>query len=307
MTPPARIAGGVDGVDRGQRVAAGREVPVDAGHVDRARQQDEPGAGLAQRGDGVRGPLGVERVGGAEHRDRACRPPANAATTSSAVGRRAGLDRLDAAGGQQVAGEPGARGVGGERAERGQERARAGAGRGQHGVGAVAAAPRTAPPAGRPAARRRSGRRQRLALDGLLGQVGELADPGDRRCAGWPTSASRCARTAPTRSATRPESSAATAPPAASISWKNAHPARARPSVSDSTSQEPPAGSITRARCDSSTSSAWVLRAIRRENGGGGADRGVERRHGDRVRPRRRRRRSRPACRAAGSRRGRAG
>ena len=44
-------------------------------------------------------------------------------------------------------------------------------------------------------------------------------------------------------------------------------PARASASVCDSTYQEPPAGSSTRARCDSSVSNAWVLRAIRRENG----------------------------------------
>ena len=69
------------------------------------------------------------------------------------------------------------------------------------------------------------------------------------------------------RSATSPESSAATAPPAASSSWKKAQAARASPSVSDSTNHDPPAGSITRARCASMTSSDWVLRAIRRENG----------------------------------------
>ena len=86
------------------------------------------------------------------------------------------------------------------------------------------------------------------------------------------------------RSSSSPESSAATAPPAASSSWKNAQAARASASVSASTYQEPPAGSITRARCASSTSSAWVLRAIRRENGSRRPDRGVERRHGDRVR-----------------------
>ena len=69
------------------------------------------------------------------------------------------------------------------------------------------------------------------------------------------------------RSATSPESSAATTPPAASSSWKNAQAARASSSVRDSTNHEPPAGSITRARCASMTSSDWVLRAIRRENG----------------------------------------
>ncbi len=81
------------------------------------------------------------------------------------------------------------------------------------------------------------------------------------------TSRSRRVRTAPMRSSSSPESSAATAPPAASSSWKNAQAARASAAVCASTYQEPPAGSITRARCASSTSNAWVLRAIRRENG----------------------------------------
>ena len=81
------------------------------------------------------------------------------------------------------------------------------------------------------------------------------------------TSCSRTSRTEATRSARSPESSAATTPPAASSSWKKAHAARASPSVSVSAYHEPPAGSITRARCASMTSSDWVLRAIRRENG----------------------------------------
>ena len=77
----------------------------------------------------------------------------------------------------------------------------------------------------------------------------------------------RRSRTSATRSATRPASSAAITPPAASISWKNAHAAAASSRVRDSTNHEPPAGSITRARWASCTSRAWVLRAIRRENG----------------------------------------
>jgi hypothetical protein len=45
------------------------------------------------------------------------------------------------------------------------------------------------------------------------------------------------------------------------------HPgALASSSVSDSTYQEPPAGSITRPRLDSSAAMTWVLRAILREN-----------------------------------------
>ena len=46
-------------------------------------------------------------------------------------------------------------------------------------------------------------------------------------------------------------------------------PRCARASVSDSTYQEPPAGSSTRARWPSSTSRFWVLRAIRREKASG--------------------------------------
>ena len=83
--------------------------------------------------------------------------------------------------------------------------------------------------------------------------------------------------------ATRPESSAATSPPARSISVNQSHAAWARESVSDSTYQEPPAGSSTRARCPSSTSRLWVLRAIRREKASGRPERGVERLHGDDV------------------------
>ena len=124
-------------------------------------------------------------------------------------------------------------------------------------------------------------------VDGqAAGPARPVPPAGPRRCAGPASRAGRgtrsprsaasggsrrrprpTARTAATRSATSPESSAATAPPAASSSWKNAHAARASSSVSDSTNHEPPAGSITRARCASMTSSDWVLRAIRRENG----------------------------------------
>jgi hypothetical protein len=83
------------------------------------------------------------------------------------------------------------------------------------------------------------------------------------------TSRSRRARTSAARSATSPESSAATAPPAPSISWRTAQAARARASVSDSTYQDPPAGSAMRARCASSSRRIWVLRAMRRENAPG--------------------------------------
>ena len=76
-------------------------------------------------------------------------------------------------------------------------------------------------------------------------------------------------------------------------------PGGARPaaSVSDSTYQEPPAGSRTRPRLDSSCRSDWVLRAIRRAEVVRQPERGVERQHGDRVGAADRRRRSRrPWC-----------
>lgn len=84
---------------------------------------------------------------------------------------------------------------------------------------------------------------------------------GSRRLA---SATERSAQVAATRSRTRPEPSAARWPPARSISWNQAQAACASSSVSCSTYQEPPAGSTTRARCDSSSRIAWVLRAIRR-------------------------------------------
>lgn len=50
---------------------------------------------------------------------------------------------------------------------------------------------------------------------------------------------------------------------------KNSQPAWASSSVSRSTYQEPPAGSITRDRCDSSTRIVEVLRAMRRAKASG--------------------------------------
>ncbi len=55
-------------------------------------------------------------------------------------------------------------------------------------------------------------------------------------------------------------------PPAASMSWTRAQAAWARSLVSDSTYQEPPAGSSTRPRLDSSAATSCVLRAMRRES-----------------------------------------
>ncbi len=58
-------------------------------------------------------------------------------------------------------------------------------------------------------------------------------------------------------------------PPVRSIHWKNPQPARASSSVSRSTYQEPPAGSTTRERWDSSMRMEEVLRAMRRANASG--------------------------------------
>ena len=67
------------------------------------------------------------------------------------------------------------------------------------------------------------------------------------------------------RAAIAPSARATGIPPACSISWNAAQAACATCSVSDSTYQEPPAGSVTRAIFDSSARSNWVLRARRRE------------------------------------------
>ena len=101
-----------------------------------------------------------------------------------------------------------------------------------------------------------------------LAEVGELADPGDRLAA---VGQVRRALGPVLRdaAATRPLPSAACWPPARSICWNQSQAARASWSVSCSTYQEPPAGSITRARLDSSSSIAWVLRAIRRAKSSG--------------------------------------
>ena len=77
-------------------------------------------------------------------------------------------------------------------------------------------------------------------------------------------SVSRFARTAAMRSLTTPASTAARNPPACSTSWNTSHAASARSAVSCSTYHEPPAGSITSARCDSIASTDCVLRATRR-------------------------------------------
>ena len=259
-------------------------MPVQPGDLDRRRRAARARRPAARSAATVvRAPLGVERVGGAQHGHR--RAGLGERRRHLVRGRRSGRPRRPRSR-RPAAGcgrsrparcrRPAARAWPGTRA--------AGPGRGQQGVRAVPEAPRTARPAGStgspPPAGLGHGRR---AATGALVEVGELAHPGDRGPAGGHVALPP--RPHRRRSAPRAARSPARrrAPPAASISWKNAHAARASSAVSDSTYQEPPAGSITRARCASSTSSAWVLRAIRRENGSDAAERGVERRHGDRV------------------------
>ena len=97
-----------------------------------------------------------------------------------------------------------------------------------------------------------------------LGDVRELGEPGERRPPGVdvalpgrrgsPPAARRPARSTPRRRR----------PPAASISWNHAHAASASSSVKRSTYHEPPAGSMTSARCDSRIRIDCVLRPMRR-------------------------------------------
>ena len=199
-------------------------------------------------GDDGRGALGVERVGRAQHDDGRARVPEGRDHVVDGLGGPR-VDGVDPPGVQQVAGEPGARGVGGQRAEGREERARPGTGGGEVRVGpsrnaSYAAAGRYAgnpPPRPSPRPASRSGPDRGT---GFSCRSGNSLTPvtGDRRVA---ASFSRPARTAAVRSATSPDSSAATTPPAASNSWKNAQAARASSSVRDSTNHEPPAGSIT--------------------------------------------------------------
>ena len=97
---------------------AGGEVPVDARRRPRLAGEQHDARRPAARSAAavVGGALGVERVGGAEHRDRR----AGLARTRPRRRRRTRVGpastALDPARLQQVAGEAGARGVGGERA-----------------------------------------------------------------------------------------------------------------------------------------------------------------------------------------------
>ena len=85
------------------------------------------------------------------------------------------------------------------------------------------------------------------------------------------------------------------------MAWKCCQACSASCSVRSSTNHDPPAGSSTRPTCDSSNSSSWVLRAIRRAKLAAPRREsrpGSPRRTGTPARCRRRRRprRKRPAC-----------
>ncbi len=259
----------VHGVEHGERVAAGGEVPVEAGDARPARRAARaaaPGRRAARRPSPRPARRRARRWSTA--RPRACRPPGTPPTTSSAVVGRAGLRgvrrRRPAAGcgrtrrarctrpaGRASPGTP----AGGHRSSASQasERSR----QASYGCG------RPVAPGARRAGAGGSGRRS----TGCSARSGNSLTPviGVRRVA---TVCSRCARTAADPVGDEPGVQCGQRRRRrASISWKNAHAAAASSAVSDSTYQEPPAGSITRATCASSTSSAWVLRAIRRENG----------------------------------------
>ena len=126
--------------------------------------------------------------------------------------------------------------------------------------------------------------RVRRPLREGLAEVRELADAGERPLAAGDVGvAARDDLLDPGRAASRP-SSAASTPPASSIRPSSSHPAAARSSVSFSTAYAPPAGSATRARCDSEISSDGGVAGDPAAEGVRYAERGVERQHGDRVR-----------------------
>ncbi len=219
---------------------------------------------------------------------------------------RTGTDhRLDAAGLEQVAGEADPSAVGRHRAERGQEHPRPRRERRRRDR----AAPRTPRRSGCGQQRPLRSRAGTGAADHrLLVEERELADAGDAGRGGARSRRSRRPRVVgEQRAASSPDSSAASAPPDRSMPVKMSHAAWASWSVRDSTYHEPAAGSLTRARLDSSCRIDWVLRASRRPKSSGSTDRRVERLDRDRVGAGRPRRRNRPPSCAAGSPTGRAG
>ena len=225
--------------------------------------------GRAQRrGHGLR-LLGVQRVAGTQARHRG-------PTGREGLGGRRRVHRhrvvhgLDPARLEQVRGERGPRGVRRRGAERREEDPGPGAGRRQMGVrpGAQRLERLVATDRGQSAdARSAPGAGSRST--GRLRELRELADAGDRlraprqilaarRPGGRQPLADQAGARAP-----RPDRRPARSP------GRTPRRRRRVRSVSRSTYQEPPAGSITRARCDSSSRIVDVLRAIRRANASG--------------------------------------
>ena len=164
------------GVHVERQVAVGRPVGP-GGRPRRPGDEHLPGARGPQCRDHLRPLLGVRGVRGAQHRDDGT-GPAVRGRRSVRPRQRARRDRLDACGGEQVRHEGGPRGEPGGAADGRQERLRSHRARGEVGVGAV---PEPLVRCGVPGRcersrdRLRRGRRKRR-----LGQVRELADPGER-------------------------------------------------------------------------------------------------------------------------------
>ena len=214
---------------------------------------------------------------------RRCRPgrprrwPSYAAIRSSTPPAAPATVDGDAAGGQQVGREAGARGVRGDRAERRQE---------DVSLRRLAdAAPRT---------RRRSGRTRLRRRGHRIGQVRELAEPGQRAATVCDVVLAPCPHLRHT-----PASNASS--PSASIRPSSVHAAPAQV-VGEASRRRTPhrPGRSTRATWDSSTSRAEMLRAIRRPNASGLTESARRTAPPSPRRHRRHRRRTRPRSCAAG-------
>ena len=179
----------------GERVAAGEHVAVDA--VDRqvrlAGQPHRVAPAAFSSAASAGGGLGVVLVGAADAGDRRPRlgerrrrrPRTASRGRPPGTGcRRTWPGRCAGRSGRSWPGRP------------------AGPAR-RPGVGGRAA-PRTPARPGPGAARRTAGPRRRLAVGQLLGQVGELADAGDRVLAGGAAAAARASHAAAIRSRTSP-------------------------------------------------------------------------------------------------------
>ena len=209
------------------------EVPTQAGNVHPAGQQHPPGATGAQRGDRVRRVRGVGGVAPAHHGDRRTGAGEGPSHLVSAGGGPS-LDCLDAPRVKEVAGERRSGGVVRDRPEGGEEGSRPRTGGRELRVGPVAVALEGFGEA--------VGRQARWAGATGGGESGRMpgseSDQRNGRSARLGNSLTpvtgtvlvamsdvRRSRTSAARWAMTPETSAATAPPAASISWKNAHSA----------------------------------------------------------------------------------